>query len=62
MLCYVLSYVMLCHVILCYSITYYSILRVPSRDPLLEGWNTVGSLIEICWLKKAYRGPQFTGI
>ena len=28
----------------------------------IRGWrNTVGNLIEICWLKKAYHGPQFTG-
>ena len=28
----------------------------------LRGWrNTVGSLIEICWLKRAHHRPQFTG-
>ena len=29
----------------------------------MRGWrNTVGSLIEICWLKNNYGWPQFTGI
>ena len=33
-----------------------------SSDAALRGWrNTVGHLIEIVWLKNAYRGPQFTG-
>ena len=28
-----------------------------------RGWqNTVGNLIEICWLKKTYRRPEFIGI
>ena len=28
----------------------------------LRGWrNSVGSLVEICWLKEAHHGPQFTG-
>ena len=31
-------------------------------SPYLRGRrNTVGNLIEICWLKKAFHGPQFTG-
>ena len=30
---------------------------------LMRGWrNTVGSLMELFWLKKAYHGPQFAGI
>ena len=33
-----------------------------TRHPGETARNAVGSLIEICWLKEAYRGPQVTGL
>ena len=37
--------------------------RVPPVPAPLRGWwNTVGNLVGISWLEKAYHGPRFTDI
>ena len=37
-------------------------LQKPGKLQMRDRRNTVGNLIEICWLKENYHGAQFTGI